>query len=471
MTILPKIRTRFGENIGVEVFIQPPDLAENEKTFISTDASASASSFTVEDGLKFSAGEYVVVGNVGAEKAEIVRIHASSAPSATAITLNATTNFAHNRGEKIQFIPYNQVVIQRSTDSGSTYSDLATIDLRVDTTEIYYQHAAGTSTNYYRAKFKNSTTSDESQVSDGIIATGFVANSAGAIIRQALISSGEKIDGEVITKEFLLAALDEGRQEVDRNPEVQRWSFRTVFDYDAGNVIPGQFQLTLPTDLRDEDTFKSILALRIGKDSLPLTQSDKRTLNRYYQGIAHTTLNGAVVTTDTSITLTSSGDFDESGSISVAAAAVSGTIDIIAYTANAESTNIISGVTGIIAAGHATGKDVWQGASFGSPTHYTVYENKATFSQPFEDDLAGENIWLDYYKKMDVINSEGDLLDEPFYYIYVSYLRYRIKLRKDPQMNVTADVDYAEWKKSSQGQALAEWVGQDMYVSIDVPGD
>lgn len=470
MQILPKVRTRFGENVGAEIFVQPPYLQDNETTYITTDASSGVSSFSVDNGLKFSVGEYIVIGNIGAEKTEIVRIHASTTPTATTITLASTTNFAHNKGERIVFIPYNQVVIQRSTDSGSSYSDLATIDLRVDTTEIYYQHTSGASTDYYRAKFKNSASAGESAVSDGIIATGFVANSAGAIIREALVSLGERIDGKMLTKELLYSFLNEGRHEIDRHVMVERWSFRTVFDYDAGNVIPGQYQLTLPTDIRDEDTFKNVLSLRIGKDKLPLTKQDQRSIESWYRGVARTTVATTFTDAATSIVLTSSGDFDDSGSIDVAASTVSGTIDNIAYTGNTLSSSTLTGVTLIATGGHSSGVNVWQGAGFGLPQEYTVDNGVVTFSQPFGNNYAGENIWMSYYKKITDMDSDGDTFDEPFYKIYLPYLRYRIKARKNQQFQRDTDDDYKSWVEKRESQVKKEFTGQAKRVHVDVPG-
>lgn len=468
MQILPKITLRHGEGIGVEIFIQPPYLDANEHTFITTDASSGASSLSVENGLKFAVGEFALIGHIGAEHAEIQRIHTSTTPTATTITLNGTTNHAHNRGERVTFIPYDQAIIQRSTDSGSSYSTLATIDLRADASETFYQHTAGAATDYYRVKFYNSASTNESQVSDGIIATGYVANSAGALFKEALIGLGEKIDG-VITREFLFSALNEGRHEVDQMEGIEQWSFRTVFDYDAGNVIPGQYQVSVPVDLRDPDTNKNILAVRIGKDKHPLHYIDKRTMNAYYLGVASTTLNGAVADVDTSITLTSSGDFEESGSIDIAAASASGTIDNVTYTANNESTNVISGVDDIATGGHATGTLVWQGVSFGKPLEYTVFEDTITFSQPFADDYAAENIYLDYYSKITDVNSEADELDEPFFKAYLPYLRFRIKQRRNPQMNVKNDIDFIRWEDRKNEARNKEWYGQDLRINIDTP--
>ena len=463
MTTLPKLRTLFGENIGVTLFITPPDLGENERTFIATDAAAGVTSFTVDNGNKFAANEYAVVGAVGMEKTEILLM---SAVAATTLT-TGTSVFAHNRGESVTFIPFNQAKIERSTDAGVIYSALATINLRPDSTETVYVHTTGASTDYYRVKFYNSTSTDETQVSDGIIATGFAAGSVGTIIREALVSLGEKVDS-VITKEFLYSALNEGRSDLDQHPAAGKWSFRTAFDYDAGDCIPGRYTLAVPTDLRRDDTFENILSLRIGRDKLPLRKIDKMTLNSWYLGVAHSTLNGAITSGSTSIILTSSGDFDESGAVDIAAEDITETVDVADYTTNTESTKTLGTVTNI-AVNHASGRDVWQGASFGEPTEYNVDNATITFSQPFEDDLAGENIWMDYYTELTDINSDADALDEPNPRIFIPYLRWRIKKRRNSALKEDDDSDFKDWIQKRDRAVAKEFLGQDVRYEPDIP--
>lgn len=468
MNILPKLRTRFGENIGVEIFVTPPDLSDNNETFIAIDAASGVSSFTVDNGLKFSVSQYVVIGSVGYEKSEIIKLHTATTPTATLITLNSASSFAHNRGERIVFIPYNQIIIEKSTDAGVSYSTLATVDIRADATETYYQDTTGLSTYYYRAKFSNSTSSGVSQVSDGIIATGYAEASAGSVIRAALVDLGESID-DVITKEFLYGALNEARAEVDQMPGVERWSFRSVFDYIAGQCIAGQNRLTLPTNMRESSTFKNLLGVRIGKSKLPLNKQDKQMLNRWYMGIARTTLESSVTSASTSLPLISSGDFNDSGAVSIAGASISDVVDVVDYTDNDESINDLTGVTNIQAAGHAAGAIVWQGASFGYPTEYTVDDGEIIFSQPFDDLLAGQNIYLDYYAKLSDINSDADALDEPNYKMYIPYLRYKIKKRRNKDLARDSDDDYKTWQEKRDGMVQKEYLGQDVRLIIDVP--
>ena len=279
---------------------------------------------------------------------------------------------------------------------------------------------------------------------------------------------GEKMDDEVFTKEFLLRALDEGRDEIDLHKNAGRWSFRTVFDYDAGDCIPGRNTLTLPTDLREPETAQHILSVRIGKDALPLKWVDKIEMNRWYQGVAHSTLNGAITSASTSIILTSSGDFDESGAVDIAAESISGTVDNADYTSNTESTKTLGTVTNITDS-HSSGRDVGQGASFGTPTMFTVDDGVMTFNQPFDDDVSGEDIHIDYYAKKSVANSFGDTLDGPFAVLYKNYLRYRLKLRKNPSLIPEQDADYKKWIEQREAQVAKHFSGQHLRLVVDVP--
>ena len=122
--IIPKLKLNIWENIGNELYITNPNLSDNETTYIAVDSASGASAFTVDNGLKFSTSEYVVIGKAGAEKSELLRIHTSTTPTATTITLASNTSFSHSRGETITFIPYDQILIERSTDGGSSYSTL-----------------------------------------------------------------------------------------------------------------------------------------------------------------------------------------------------------------------------------------------------------------------------------------------------------------------------------------------------------
>ncbi len=462
----PRFKIKYGENVGVELFFKAPEIQDNEKTFLSADEASGQTTLSVISGRNFSNNDYVVIGNIGQEDCEIRLI--SSQTDSTIVT--DATLFTHQRGTKVQFIPYNQIIPERSTNSGSSYSALSAINIRPDATETYLQRVTDSSTDYYRFRFYNSTSTNYSQYGDGVIATGYVDNSVYSIKQRALRQMGEKV-GDSLTDEFLNEALWEGRRELDKDPRVLRWSFRVKYDQDIGSAIPGTYTLALPTDLRDKKTNKNILSLRFGEDNYPLEYQDKNTFNQNYRGISHTTLNGALFTSDTSITLTSSGDIAESGSIDIGASAVTGVIDNVAYTANNESTNVISGVTAIQSAGHTTLRDVWQGATFSMPTAYTIDGNNSQilFNVPISNDYAGENIWADYYTDLTAYDSDGDSLDEPDYDCFVSWLKYKIKyLKANGKINPKEDGDFLDWERRKEAMVAKEMTGQFVYLTPDI---
>lgn len=464
--LLPKFRTKFGTGIGVELWMQLPDLSANEVTFFDADEASGQSALSA-NGANFSANEYVILGQPGVEKTEIAQV---SSASSTLLNVSTGVSYAHSRGDRITFIPYNQIVIERSTDSGDNYTPLSAISIRVDATETYFPRTADAVTDFYRFRFFNSDTGLYSAYSDEVVATGFADNSVYSIKHRALRSLGEEIGGK-ITDQFLNEALWEARREVDQDDRVLRWSFRTKFNTDIGDVIPGRWSVAVPSDLRDPNTWKNILSLRIGRNNVPIEYQDNTRFRQNYLGVAHSTLNGSITTSSTSIILTSSGDFNESGAIDIAAEDITEEIDNVDYTTNTESTATLGTVTNIDN-NHATDRDVWQGLGFGNPRAYTIDNETLYFDVPFSNQIAGENIVMDYYQKLQPIDSEADVVDEPDYDMYVSWLRWKIKyLKSNGKLVAGEDSDYREYRRRVETMINKEMLGQDVYLIPDtMPG-
>lgn len=442
MIMKPKLKTRTGESIGVELFIQFPDVQSSKYTYLSADEAAGQTELSVESGLGFTVGEYVMLGHQGSEKTETVRLHTSTAPTTSTITLNSASGFAHNRGDKVTFIPYNQVEIERSTDGGLNYSNLTTINIRVDSFESYYIDTTGSSSYYYRVRFLNEAETTYSQYSDGIIATGFVYNSVGAIKKRALEQIGESVGG-ILTDSFLNESLWEGRRTIDK--ALKRWSFRTSFNYDAGDVVEGAYSVSVPTILRNPDSPQNILSIRIGESGRHISYIDKLSFDRWFEGIAHTTVATQPLVGATSITLTNVRDFGSSGSINIAGNTVS-------YTTKDNSTGVLSGVPasgdGSITDTHAVGVDAWQNASFGEAVFYTIFEDTIYFNIPHDDTYEGNNIFMDFYRMLPEYDSDADVLDEPDPDMLVSYLKHKIRERKEKdKYDISKDSSYAKFEQ------------------------
>lgn len=468
MTNLPKLRCKYGEPVGIELFFQFPEIYSNEKTFLDADSSAASGSLSA-NGSNFSVGQYIVIGQPGTERAEIVRVHASTAPTSTTITLASNTVYAHSRGEPIFFIPYNQITLERSTNGGTSFSALTAVNIRPDATETYLQRASDASTDVYKYRFSNSSDSSYSAYSDNATASGYASNAVYMVKKRALTQLNEKI-GELITDSFLNMSLDEARREVDNDPRVLRYAFRTAFNYSLYSIIPGTWRVAAPTNLRDRNTNKNILNIRIGRAGRPVKYQSYVRFMQNYEGIAHSTLSTAITSGSTSLVLTGSGDFDESGSVVIAASSVSESLDTVAYTSNTESTNTLGGATGI-ADSKAASTDVWQGANFGTPAHYTIHNGYIYFDIPFSDDMAGEIVYMDYYTSLDEINSDGDLLDETEYDMYTSYLKWKIKyLKTQGAVKQAEDPDFADWKTRKDALITKNITGQVGYL-VPTTGD
>ena len=466
MTILPKLQTKYGEGVGIELFIEFPDLSLNEKSFFDADVASGVSSLTA-NGVNFGVGQFIVLGQRGYEKSEIIRIHTSTVPSSTAITTNSNTVFAHNRGDSIRFIPYDQIIVERSTDAGVTFTPLSAINIRADALQTYLQRPADASTDVYRCRFYNSADSTYSAYSDSYTASGLADNTVGAIKQRALDDLGEQ-KSDLLTDSFLNQSLWTARRELDEDQRVLRWSFRTKFNHYIGQCISGRWKVSAPTDLRDPNTNKNILGIRIGKIGRHLEYKDMGQFFERYRNVPHSTLTAQITSGSTTLTLASTGNFDASGTIIVAAEDASGVLDYVTYTANNKITNTLSGVTGIDVT-HASGRDVWQTAvTFGSPVFYTIFEGNIYFDIPFEDNIAGEDIVMDYYSDLVPYDSDADVLDEPNYDLFVSFLKWKIKYKKaNGKINFKEDTDWIEWDRKKVDLINNETTGQNVYFVPD----
>jgi len=435
-------------------------------TFINTDASAASGTLTVDSIRDIAINNVLFIGELGEEKSEIIKTHAATAPSGSTVTLASNTVFAHPAGTKVYIIDYDQLEVSHAATVAGVKSVLSTIDIDADSLETYYKDSSQTS-GYYFIRYYNSISATYSSYSDPIPYVGFSYKAVRSIKDRALTQLGEKI-GDIITDAWLNEVLWEGRREFDN--ALPRWSFRFKKQYRLTSIVPGTYTITLPTDLRDPYSNKNILAVRVGKDLDDVDYCDSNDLYDYYRGVAHTTLNGAVSDSDVTIVLSHSGDFDDSGTIDVAAQSVSGTIDSVTYTANTLSTNTLSGVTGIVAGGFVTATDVWQYANFGTPAYYTVdAENKKlVFDCPFEDDLAGESVYSDYFSTLPEYDSDADELDEPEPDMFVYWLKWKIKSKKsNGNLDAEKDDDFRRWKESQERLITKETINQTIYFTID----
>ena len=429
-------------------------------TYLTADVTASSGTLTVPNVVGIGVSDYLLLGDFGQETAEIVRVHTSTAPSSTTITLNANTTYAHIRGERVFRIDRNQVEFSRATTLTGSKSVLATSDIQPDRLYTTYEDTTN-STGWGFYRWKNSADTTYTNYSESYPYAGYSEQTLKKIFDSVLTDiglvddNGQPLWTNKISREAAYQAVVDCQDLIARRR--YRWSYLTNFNVNFGELATGDDAYDLPSQIAKEDGQAQILALRIGANKA-MKYIDKRTLNEWREDVNQTTLGGAITGTgDTTITLTDSSDFGDSGNIQVIADDGE-SIDEIAYTSNNRTTNVLSGVTGIAAA-VANGAIVWQGAMFGEPKRYTVFENSVILDPPPTFDWEQYNLIGDIYEKPTVVN---DLADEAQFPATVikPFVKYKLDLLRYDGDEVKAAPSYERFKERLAEIELAENNGQ-----------
>lgn len=153
-------------------------------TRLSTDAAASATSSTVENNAGFAINDLLVYGSPGVEKSEIVTV--TSVSNFDTVGHSAGLDFPHGAQTRIAQIAYDQVEISRATAQGGSYSVVTTVNLSIDEIYTVYNDTAGTSSSWYKIRYKNSVTSAFSDYSPEVQATGYEEDSLFSMTEEVL---------------------------------------------------------------------------------------------------------------------------------------------------------------------------------------------------------------------------------------------------------------------------------------------
>lgn len=410
------------------------------KSFLSKDLVAASTSIPVENTEQFVvANGLALIGMVGAANAELVPVISSK--TATGLVLGSGTSFSHQRGEPIQQVTYNKVIIESSTSSTGTFTVIATIDLQWSSDKTSYVDTTGTSSTYYRQRFQNTVTNQYSDYSNGGI--GISQNDLGPTTAASLILSVRKAVGNTdLPDDFFISAINDARRVIDTNYGFGRMNeWRQVFEYPI-QMLAGTNFVELPANIDFSETNRSLLAARFARQSvaanIPIKYVDKREWNQRAYLNRYTTVPNPVLSGATSIVLTNSGDFPATGSIMVATDDPTQLIMVVSYTANNLLTNTLTGVTGVTRNIPAN-TQVWAYSTFSVPYFFTVFEDnlgvpKLWFDRPIPNGLQGKNLYIDYYKKIEDIVFLADVIPEHYRDIYKEYLKFAIKRRRDDSL-------------------------------------
>lgn len=422
---------KISHNIGNTIEI-PNQLDVKTSTYISSNIAFGVLVVPVDNSADFTAGSIrLLLSSIGSENAEIV----TSASHTTLSFVTLATLMAHNRGESVSEIKYDQIVLSKSSTIDGVYAVLATQGFFTTQQKTIIYDTTGFASDYYKVQWKNSISGLTSDVSDPINVTAYPVNSVANIIFPVLKAMGVSENDPKITVEFCLSAVDDARKYTEAKLYGIRHAWQQVFEYPI-KLLAGTNSVALPENIDYNETDRSVLAARLIVNGIltpfNLGYIDKRSWNQLSYSVSGGITQAAALTGATSITLDSVGDFPDSSSgvAYVATTAYTQTIMQIAYTSIDLTTNQLLGVTGITR-DIPSGTRVWSRPTISQPTLYTVYSDKLVFDRIIPDSMQGNNLYIDYYQKMTVVTDLSQVLAEHYREIYKWYLRYAIKYRKD----------------------------------------
>lgn len=458
MSQFPQITIK--HDVGNSVYI-PNQLDVRAFTYLANNYVVGSTSLATDNASDFTTGAILLLlGTVGAENAEIVT---STTHGNTTFT-TAPTLFPHNRGDIISEINYDQVSVYKSATLTGSYSLVQTLLLQTTQQETIVIDPTGLDTDYYKIQWKNSQTSAVSSFSNPISVLEYPYNSVANVIYPVLRAMGVSENDTKITIPFCISAIDDARKFTEAKLYGIRHAWNQVFEYPI-KMLAGTNYCDLPSNIDFKETDRSVLACRfmIGNVLTPfnLKYIDKRSWNQIAFSVMGGTNQSIAAIGATSITLDSVGDFPNTsaGVAYVATTDYNQTIMQIAYTSVDLTNNQLLGVTGITRS-IPVGTRVWSRPTISQPIYYTVYNDRIYFDRIIPDSMQGNNLYIDYYKKLEVVEDLYQELPEHYREIYKWYLRYAVKYRKDISLG-SNDPDLIKFESLVQALYNNLYSGQD----------
>lgn len=462
MANFPQIKIE--HNIGNTITI-PNQLDVKVATFLSDNKPILSVVLQGDNFSDFTSGPSipVLLSSMGSENAEIV-ISSSHAVNDMVVS---STILPHFRGDSVRELNYDQVVVSWCSTINGTYAILSTSTFQVSQQNTVIFHPAGLTTSFYKLQWKNSVSGSLSDFSDPISVDTYDLKSAAEIIYPVLRAMGVSENDPKINITFCLGAIDDARKFTEAKLYGIRQDWQANFEFPV-QVLSGSNYIPLPDDIDFKDTDRSLLAARflIGNVLTPfnLRYIDKRTWNQ----VAWSVMGGKTLIQaeigDTTLSLNTVGDFSgsSSGVAYVATTAYSQELMQIDYTGINLVTGQLTGVTGITRV-IPVGTQVWSNPTIAQPIYYTVFEDGLYFDRIVPDSMQGNNLYIDYYKKIDKVTNLYQILPEHYREIYKWYLRYAIKYRKDILLG-SDDPDLKKFEELVQALFNNLYTGQEQTI-------
>lgn len=410
------------------IIVDTADLFSNvEKSNLKASIAAGATTMTLYSIAEFAVNKILMIGELGEEGTEIIKTHASTAPTGYTVTVVAG-GFAkpHPKDTPVYIIPYDQVEVSNaSTVSGAkTVLSGTPKTINPEHPEIRIEDTTYSS-GFYFTRYKETIGNTFSDYSDPIPFLGFDSNMVGYIINNSMNELGKEYS-EKLSFQTLLGKANSCLRYV--RGKLKRWSNSQEFDYVVGQLHRGVNKMALPTTYYDKNSNKSMLAVRIGSGG-NLKYADKREFNEMMKDVVHTQVATEQVAAGTTLVLDSTDDLPlTDGAVTVY---VSGTPYEVSYTTNTRSTNTLSGIpasgTGSITVTLPVDSEVWYNESEEGVEYYSIWDGYIYFWGLIESENTGNNVIADFHTEVINVDSETDVIPDARYDMVEYWIKWEIK--------------------------------------------
>lgn len=407
--------------------------AKTASTTLGADIASGSSTLTVKSIRGFAVNQILLIGELGSEDSEIIKTHGSTAPTGTTVTLLSTTVRDHGAGTKVYVIAFDQVELSNASTTGGSKTTLTTsagsgiLSLEADVVELPYietEYSSG----YYFARFKNSIAGTFGAYTDPIPYGGWETDQVGYMILLALKRNRTDFNDD-LTPAFCYAEINSCLSLTQG--KLKRWPQYQTFNAVLGQLTRGINIVTLPADIYDQDTWRSLIEVRVG-DGQGLAKLDAVQFERRLGDAINTQVRTQASAGGTSLAIDNSFDFADSGTVVLYLA--DGTRMEVTYTGVTRSatagvlTGIAASGTGSITATVPVDTVIWQNAEEGTPDSATVRDGNLEVYPLPDAQSANKNVRGDYWKVATQVNSDGDTIDVHRFDMVQDYLTWKVRM-------------------------------------------
>jgi hypothetical protein len=457
--------------IGSTIYVSHPDTSKYVRTQLASQIAAGGTAATFYDNGGFEDNDWFVVGQIGVGETEDDDVN-GAVTRGQSITITNLLSFAHGVDSPVTKIFERGIKIYGAATDGGAGTLIASIDAKTasgkqladavmiqwDKPETQYTLiTTDTTYAYYYAKFTDGAT--DSGASSYVASTGNVYNTIEPLVQRALDITNSEVDENLLTREMLVDWAQDCQEAITQfvyqDPvsgkfKQKDWSFE--IDEDSSiTLTEGTYKYSLSAlGLKSANDDRSVISVRIGSDK-PIRKIGFEDYDVLLRGKPRTELTAQATSGATSISVTSTADFADSGSIQVGTEECTYT-----KTSSTTFTGIPASGTGSLTATVASGGQVTQNWNVGKMYKYAVVGGYIYFDHIPASDEIGRTVYVRYFKALTRLTSVNDATDVTFTNVFPLYLAAKIETRKGNKEN--ADWYMEQWRKQLTQCAEADYV-------------